>query len=140
MLSTLRGLRTLKKYQLLSIETDDVTISIQDNSFKNEVRCGNSISNFHESLQKQHSVRPYLDTYHLNDLNSRNVPEMGCSFIQCNIQGLFPTRSGKKICYKTLYISDLTELQVCNETPTKPNGQLKIDHRVFLRKNMWKPF
>ena len=100
----------------------------------------NSISNFHESLQKQHSVRPYLDTYHLNDLNSRNVPEMGCSFIQCNIQGLFPTRSGKKICYKTLYISDLTELQVCNETPTKPNGQLKIDHRVFLRKNLWKPF
>ena len=58
---------------------------------------------------------------------------MGCSFIQCNIQGLFPTSSGKKICYKTLYISDLTELQVCNETPTKANGQLKIDHRVFLK-------
>jgi hypothetical protein len=58
---------------------------------------------------------------------------MGCSFIQCNIQGLFPTSSGKKISYKTLYISDLTELQVCNETPTKPNGQLKIDHRVFLK-------
>ena len=59
---------------------------------------------------------------------------MGCSFIQCNIQGLFPTSSGKKICYKTLYISDLTELQVCNETHTKPNGQLKIRPQALLLK------
>lgn len=39
-----------------------------------------------------------------------------------------------KRCYKTLYISDLTDLQVCNETHTKPNGQLKIRPQALLLK------